>query len=585
MIWIEIVFVFVFYQTTVHLFQSAAGLAPARDPLDWIYRRFLALGILGLWCWFCYVIKAPAAVVYALPLITASVMVFRHGSKLLEGSRQSFLVVHAVVSLGLLSLLLTLSHFNGGGWAADWIEHYERTLFFTGQLPPETTFLSGSYSLTARPPLNNTLTAFFIQPVGSSFAAFQVAALCLSAEVLWGVFALLATFKRTHFPLLCLAGLLCLASPVFVQNALFPWTKSLTAAFVLAAIACIAQDHLNPDKRHLIRFGFLMAAAILVHYSAAVFLAGAGLWLIWSDLGRRRIGFAGFFKRLWPGALTGALVIALWIGWAFWQFGLSDSLGATTTVSDTASLTWNENLSKTVYNINNTIVPHFIRDVNPFAVWAVFSPHPIASARDFFFNLSQVNLFYFGGFFLPMIWFGLLLQTTYRPERSLLIAFLIISTISFFLGIAVHGGPDSLGLMHICLQPLLYFAIVYIVCISDRIPANLLVFLLILVSLTLLTEVALHTALMSLSVVDWLILLPTGSSVGEIRNFLGPNIYFNLGNMHSLNLSSAGEQSGVAWITGYFLYLFSCLTLLIPVLQWRFQIFTGGCPAEQIPER
>jgi hypothetical protein len=68
-------------------------------------------------------------------------------------------------AIGLLSLV---RHYSGGAWAGDWIEHYERTLFFLDHRPKDTVSI-GAYLLPARPPLMNLVAAHCLAQVGRQY--------------------------------------------------------------------------------------------------------------------------------------------------------------------------------------------------------------------------------------------------------------------------------------------------------------------------------------------------------------------------------------------------------------------------------
>ena len=58
-------------------------------------------------------------------------------------------------------------------WSGDWYEHYERSLFYLDQLPPETRFLGGLWSLPARGPLFNVNAGLLMGGLGREFWVYQ----------------------------------------------------------------------------------------------------------------------------------------------------------------------------------------------------------------------------------------------------------------------------------------------------------------------------------------------------------------------------------------------------------------------------
>ncbi len=73
----------------------------------------------------------------------------------------------------------------------------------------------------------------------------------------------------------------------------------------------------------------LTVVGLLAHYSAAVFLPGAAIVILWKEFRLR--DFRGSAARLLPGATAGAIILFLWLGWAASVFGLSESMAFTPT--------------------------------------------------------------------------------------------------------------------------------------------------------------------------------------------------------------------------------------------------------------
>jgi hypothetical protein len=59
-----------------------------------------------------------------------------------------------------LAILGTIRHYSGAAWSGDWLEHFQRSLFFLHHFPVETPIYPG-YGLPARPPMMNLLSASF----------------------------------------------------------------------------------------------------------------------------------------------------------------------------------------------------------------------------------------------------------------------------------------------------------------------------------------------------------------------------------------------------------------------------------------
>lgn len=564
-VWIETSLITGYYLAITTGLQ--AGLyRPGGDPglRVWATARLLGLALLGIWCWTAHILSIPTALLHLFPGLALVILLLlrrRSAGTEPEAARLPLLpnALHLLVVAGLFGVLGTISMLSGGGWAGDWMEHYERCLFFLNDLPPETKFLSGHYAFTARPPLANALCAFFVFPGGGSFGGYQLVMALLSAEALWGAYAVLGLRRKDSTASLWLLAFFVLASPVFIQNAVFPWTKSLTAAFVLGGLAALCAYLRKPSSRPLAIFGILFSAGILAHYSAAVFLPGAALLILKREwqLGDIRAGT----RRVLPGAAAGAAVLLLWLGWSTAVFGFGDSLAATTTISDVEGLSAAENASKIAANVRDTLVPHFAREVSAIAQGAAFASHPLLYFRDFLFNLTQTNLLFFGGFLMPVTLSALLLcDRRFRGRLFPPLAF--VAATSFPLGIAVHGEPDSIGLMHICLQPLLYLALAFLASRWARFSPGFLIFVITLALAGLIVETGLHSILLSLSIGDWIMIAPETRDLVLMKRVFGVNLGHNAIATFLGGFELFGNRARLPWAAGFGLVLSAAGILL-----------------------
>jgi len=101
----------------------------------------------------------------------------------------------ALLSAWSLAALTVIRHYSGGGWGGDWLEHFQRCLFFLGKFPLDVKLI-GVYALPARPPLMNVLGAFVMAQVGTEFQVFQVTFLLLNALIFLPCALLASTFAR-----------------------------------------------------------------------------------------------------------------------------------------------------------------------------------------------------------------------------------------------------------------------------------------------------------------------------------------------------------------------------------------------------
>jgi hypothetical protein len=379
------------------------------------------------------------------------------------------LLLGGAVLLGWTLLLLACVRlYCGGGWYGDWLEHYERALFFVDRGDPHASFLDGRYALPARPPLMNVVAAHFLAQTDRSYALYQVVASFLGV-LTYGPAALLVRVvggrRRSAFPLL--AALLAL-NPFFVQNATFPWTKLLSAFYVLLGIALYLRGWRRADTPRLVGSAVALAAAILVHYSAAPFALAIALHHLGTAVrAPRRQALVAL-----PGmAVAAGAVLATWIAWSVAALGVQSTFASNTAVTD-APAGLAENLRKTGGNFVDTIVPHPLRIVPRTRTDAT----GLGYLNDYFFLLYQHNLFAAIGLLggaaaVRALYAGRAVSARRRrsppaagrptraAERRFWTWLIAFSTV---LGVASVGASDENGVTHVVLQPVVLLGLVAI---------------------------------------------------------------------------------------------------------------------------
>ena len=125
-----------------------------------------------------------------------------------------------------LLLLALVRSYSGAMWSGDWVEHYQRTQFFLDHQPAGTLFL-GSSPVTARPPFMNLLGAHFLAQAGERFDLLQVVFVILNLLAFFPCWLLARSWvpRGGRSSRLVLVYLLA-ASPFFVENATYLWTKA-----------------------------------------------------------------------------------------------------------------------------------------------------------------------------------------------------------------------------------------------------------------------------------------------------------------------------------------------------------------------
>ncbi len=429
-------------------------LDPAEKIVATVAGSLLGIFLLG---WAGFVAPWPVAIHWILPLVAGGGLAARHREIVAtwhDPAARGLVLGQLIVSAWCLGWLALVTTYSGGGWAADWYEHWERTQFFLTRGPLNAVFIDHA-GLTARPPLANVVTAVLLSLTHADFAHFQLFS-CLLASLAFAPAALLARrFGGTAA--IPVAALLFMLNPLLVQNATFAWTKLPTAFFLLSALwfflrAWESDRPLGPA----LLFSACLAAAILTHYSAgpyAVVLAVA--WLIRSWVRRAE---RPWWRATAAAAAGGVTLLATWFGWALAQYGLGGTLLANTTVQ-AADTSAGGQFLRIALNLRDTLVPHFLRPLDPSLITQT---SPWGWWRDWFFQSYQVNLIFAFG---SVAWVGLgvavgrIWSVTPRPRR---LGWTTAVAATALLGIAVHGARDTWGLAHICLQPLVLLGLAFL---------------------------------------------------------------------------------------------------------------------------
>jgi len=409
-----------------------------------------------------YVLGLPATAFWALPglafigLITSRRLLV---ALLGDPDAQAMLIGQLLLAGWCVGWLACVASYSGGGWTADWFEHWERTLFFLGRWPHDFKFL-GFAALPARPPLANLVTGALLSVSGVNFAGYQLITTLLNSLV----FLPAALLARRFWPrpgsgriVIAVLTVLLMLNPSFVENATFAWTKLIAAFFILSGLYFFLRAH---DPAAPAGAGPLcaasLAAGILAHYSAGPYvLLLAAAWLGLNFLRWREPAYWGQTARL---GLIGGLILATWFGWSLASYGTDTTLFSNSSVAVPEARQGNQ-LLKIALNLRDTVVPHFLRAVDPELITQRSS---WSHARDWFFQLYQVNLlFAFGSVAWLAIANQLLRDGTTAPGRTRTFWIWFVGG-AVLLGVAVHGASDHWGLTHICLQSLVVLGLAFL---------------------------------------------------------------------------------------------------------------------------
>lgn len=351
--------------------------------------------------------------------------------------------------------------YSGGRWSGDWQEHYDRAHFFLQHWPVDQLFI-GMYPLPARPPLANLVIGGWLGLAGGKFFHFQVFSTLLATLVFFPLAGLVQRLRPDPRAQSILLGLLML-SPLFVQNATFPWTKLPAAYFIVLAADLLTRQPAAP--RGALAFGLVaLAAALLTHYSAAVWIVALGVaWLVeqraqFSDPANRR--------SLLLGAAFGSLLFMTWLGWSLETYGARVTFTANTTVGLAPAMTAMERAGNVLGNTCRTLLPAWLWEGMPPLLQQESLP---ARLRDRWFCLYQLNLplaFGVGGI---AVLGRLLLGHALRGAAACRFWRLTVP-LAIVISAAVHP-PEALGLTHITLQPLVLLGLAWLAANAHTLPA------------------------------------------------------------------------------------------------------------------
>lgn len=473
------------------------ALDPAEKLVASATLSLIAMFVVG---WAIYVFGLPESLLWGLPIAAlVGIATARRAllQTLTDSSARELIAGQTIVAAWCLGWLALVSSYSGGGWTADWFEHWERARFFLEGKSRDFLFL-GHYPLPARPPLANIVTGTFLHLGRGDFPHYQVIATLLGSLAFLPAALWARRFAGKGGGIAALVVLLLL-NPLFVQNATFAWTKLPAAFLVLTSLYFFwkATDRAAPANAILLG-GLSLAAGILTHYSAAPYaVVGFVAWMIrswsrWRDgAWRQNHGWA---------FLASAGVLSLWFGWSLMTFGWRGTFLSNTSVTGTAQSTGAQFLNVAL-NVWDTLVPHFFRRFDEALIaqtssWGMW--------RDWWFQLYQLNLLFAFGSTAGLAILAALVQARKKfdlRQRMWLAGALAVIVV---LGVAVNGPRDHWGLTHICLQPLVVFGLAFLAGSWGRISPGWRRVVVAGVAVDFVLGIALHFAVQSQALDRWL---------------------------------------------------------------------------------
>ena len=362
------------------------------------------------------------------------------------GQARRVLAAFGCLLLWTLALLAMIRHYSGGGWIGDWLEHFQRTLFFLHHFPKQTPIFGG-YRFPARPPMMNLLGAFFLAQTSDRFELFQISFAFLNLLVFFPCCLILpALWRRSRRRAWLLAALFAL-NPLIMENATYTWTKLLAAFYVVLALWFYLAGWRKNDRLRMLAAFAALAAGVLVHYSAGPYLVFVALHYLLFVFRRRRERW----RELGIAAMAAGALLASWFAWSIAVYGVRGTFLSNTAVTAAAKVE-GSNIVKIAANLFDTLVPYPLRNDAP--VEFLKQPSQMGWLRDSAFLIYQTNVIFAMGSIGGVVVLYLL-YLAYRRHRSPEGSFwLMLAPFCLILSVAVHGERETFGVAHVTLQPL-----------------------------------------------------------------------------------------------------------------------------------
>jgi 4-amino-4-deoxy-L-arabinose transferase-like glycosyltransferase len=409
----------------------------------------LVLLYLASWGIYCFIPRENGGALVAVSLICVLLGILAR--KDLSGLLRSFRVRRAVLGYAFLFfwtvvILAMIRNYSGLDWGEDWLEHFQRSLFFLHHFPADTPLLGG-YQLPARPPLMNVLTAFFLAQTEDRFELFQVASAFLNVLLFLPCCLMLPALGLARRPRTLPLVALFAFSPVVMENATYTWTKSLSAFFVVLAFCFYLAGWRKNDRLRMVAAFLALTAGLLVHYSAGPYCLLLGLHYLLRVFWKR----PRKWRELAAIVLPCALLLATWFVWSVAVYGPRVTFQSNTSVTAARGYRGN-NLSKIGANLVDSIVPYVLRSGLVYAG----QPNPAGVLRDNAFGFYQVNLIFgmglVGGPFVLWLLSGFVRRRAPRLHEWRFWRVLI--PCSVLVGVGVVGERVFMGSAHLTLMPM-----------------------------------------------------------------------------------------------------------------------------------
>ncbi|HYW46748.1 MAG TPA: hypothetical protein VE959_28030 [Bryobacteraceae bacterium] len=352
-----------------------------------------------------------------------------------------------------LALLAMIRNYSGGGWACDWQEHFQRTLFFLHHMPATMPVVSGG-EIPSRPPMMNLLASFFLAQTADRFELFQATFTFLNLLLWFPCYLISAAFQRRGRRRIVLLAALFALNPMVMENATYAWTKQLAAFYVVLSLWFYLAGWRKNDRVRMAAAFAALAAGMLVHYSTGPYLVFVALHYVLFLFWRRRQKW----RELATAVAGGGLLLASWFAWSIAVYGWRVTFLSNTTVTSSEKYE-GSNLKKAAANFFDTLAPFPLRTDAPLEL--LDQPSRAGWLRDSAFLIYQTNaIFAMGAVGGPLVLY--LLWKAMRQRRRESVFWLMLIPFCLVAGVAVQGERECFGVAHVTLQTLMALGLTFL---------------------------------------------------------------------------------------------------------------------------